>query len=129
MIIICTLTTTQKETATEFLEKIKPYLCTNMCYFKPSTKNKIFDRKYGLKHNEKVELIKSLTADDCIKIEPNNNPRYEDAEVFVFLKNDIEITIFGEPNSVSIYIKIYYLSTSQCDKIICISFHESGMHE
>lgn len=75
------------EKARLFLKKIKPILATNECIFRQSEKNREFDRCCPIMHEEKVNIIKSLEEHDCIKIEPNNNPRYTDSEVYVFSKD------------------------------------------
>ena len=112
----------------EFLAKIRPLLVSNECNFKPSEKNKDFDRKCPLKHEEKVNIIKSLIPEDCVKVEPNNNPRFEDTEVFVFIKC-VEIVVYGETEPKKLYIKIYLREQKNYDNVIVISFHEEGLYD
>lgn len=90
----------------EFLTKIKPLLATNECTFQMSGKNKDFDRQFSLRDDEKIIIIKSLTPEDCVKVEPNNNSRYADADVYVFIRC-VEIVVFGEKEPHKLYIKIY----------------------
>lgn len=90
-------------------------------------KNKIFDREYNLSDKQKCEILQSLTYDDCVKIEPNNNARYPDTVVYVFLK-ECEINVYGELENIKIYIKLYILEESDCDMTIIISFHREGMY-
>lgn len=115
------------EKARLFLKKIKPILATNECIFRQSEKNREFDRCCPIMHEEKVNIIKSLEEHDCIKIEPNNNPRYTDSEVYVFSK-DCKLFIYGEEEILTLYIKMYVQESSNYDVVIGISFHQEGMH-
>ena len=72
-------------------------------------------------HEEKVNIIKSLEKHDCIKIEPNNNPRYTDSEVYVFSK-DCKLFIYGEEEILTLYIKMYVQESSNYDVVIVIFF-------
>ena len=110
-----------------FLANIRPLLATKEFTIKQTEKNRVFDRQYNLRDAEKLEILKSLSASDCIKIEPNDNPRYSDTEVYCFLKNKI-ITVFGESETLCIYIKMYIQELSNHDIVIVISFHKEGMH-
>lgn len=112
----------------DFLAKIKPLLAVNECHFQPSEKNRDFDRQCPLRHEEKVKIIKSLTPEDCVKVEPNNNPRFEETDIFVFIKC-VEITVFGETEPHKLYIKIYLREHKKYDNVIVISFHEEGLHD
>ena len=114
--------------AANFLVKIRPLLKTNDVTIPPNKKNNEFDRKYNLKHAEKIKVLESLTAHDCIKIEPNNNPRYPDADVYCFNKN-ITIVVYGEDENPCVYIKMYVMEFSNHDDVIVISFHEEGLYE
>ena len=69
----------------------------------------------------------SIRPEDCVKIEPNNNPRFVDSDVYVFIKND-EIMVYGELELHKLYIKIYLREKKTYDTVIVISFHEEGLH-
>ena len=114
--------------AEEFLKRIKPLLLTNECQFKKSYKNNAFDQQFNLRNEQKVEIIKSLTADDCVKIAPNDNPRYADSEVYQFIKC-VELLVYGENETHKLYIKMYLAETPSFDIVIVISFHEEGMYD
>lgn len=109
-----------------FLTRVKSLLATNECQFAKSIKNNDFDNSYPMKHSDKMAVLKSLVASDCVKIEPNDNPRYETAEVFVFLKN-IEFYVYGEIERMCIYIKMYIQTKPTFDIVLIISFHKDGM--
>ncbi len=111
--------------ASSFLSSIKPYLKTGEFNVRPSPKNKEFDKKYNLKHEQKAKILCSLCADDCVRIAPNDNPRYEDNELFVFQKN-VELEVYGEQSQAKLYIKMYLTQNSV---ILVISFHEEGMFD
>lgn len=114
--------------AETFLARIRPLLKTNDVTISQNYKNKEFDREYNLTNEEKIELLESLTAEDCTKIAPNDNPRYPDSEVFFFLKN-IQVVVYGEPDDPCVYIKMYVAELPTYDKVIVISFHKEGMHD
>lgn len=111
----------QYANAKEFLKKCKPYLRTNDCDFRPSEKNRDFDRRARLTHDEKVRIIETLTADDCVKIEKNNNPSYPDAIIYVFIL-DVELD-----ETVKLYIKMYLVEEKNYAVVIVISFHDEGV--
>ena len=79
-------------------------------------------------HQEKLEILRSLTADDCYQIEPNNNIRYKTDDVYKFFK-ELELIIFGELESMKLYLKMYIRELKTHDLVIVISFHEEGMHD
>lgn len=81
-----------------------------------------------MRHAEKIKVLKSLTADDCTKIDFNNNPNYPSAELYFFLK-DTEIVSYGEKEQISLYIKMYIDGRDRYDKTIVISFHEDGVYD
>ena len=114
--------------AQTFLLRIKPVLTTGDCTFATTAKNKSFERQFSLRHEQKIKIIKSLTADDCIKVEPNNNPRFEKSEIYVFLKC-VTLPVYGEDESHTIYIKIYLVEMQPYDSVIVISFHEEGQYD
>lgn len=117
-----------KERAAHFLIKIKPVLSTNDCKFVMNAKNQAFSRRFPLKHEAKVAIIRSLVPEDCIAVEPNDNPRYSESEVYKFLKKCI-LPCYGEEESVELYIKMYLCEEKTYDYVIVISLHESGMYE
>lgn len=114
--------------AEAFIKKIKPLLMTGEFYIEPTEKNNYFDRKFSLTDQKKREILKSLTADDCYQIEPNNNPRYKTDEVYKFFK-EVELPVFGELESTTLYLKMYIRESKTYDMVIVISFHEEGMHD
>lgn len=67
-----------------------------------------------------------MTADDCTGIEPNDNPRYPEAEVYKFIKA-CHLNVYGEETDVTLYIKAYLREKQYYDLVIVISFHEEGM--
>ena len=79
------------------------------------------------KRIENLIGVVHLEEHDCIKIEPNNNPRYTDSEVYVFSK-DCKLFIYGEEEILTLYIKMYVQESSNYDVVIVISFHQEGMH-
>ena len=81
-----------------------------------------------MKSNEKIAFIKSICAEDCVKIEPNNNQRYSESEVYVFIK-DLCMSFWGEQETISVYVKMYLDSRSSYDVVVVISFHLEGMYE
>lgn len=123
-----TITPAEKEKVREFLSRIKPYLKTNEYQIQVNHKNKNFDRSYPLRDKEKRQILESLTEDDCIEIENNNNPRYDNAEVFVFLKQ-VSIPVYGEIENIELYIKMYMKEYDRSNIVIVISFHPSGEYE
>ncbi len=76
----------------------------------------------------KCEILRELTADDCISVEPNDNPRYPDADVYKFLK-EVNITSYGEAVVVELYIKAYILDRRTHELVFVISFHEEGVYD
>lgn len=95
---------------------------------KLNQKNKDFDRKFNLRDEEKKDILNSLTKEDCISVDINNNPNYEDSEIYVFLK-EINIPVYGENTEVELYIKMYIKNCERYDMVIVISFHKSGEYE
>jgi len=114
--------------AEEFLARIKPLLMTRECQFKKSEKNKIFDQQFNLRDEQKIDIIKSLTADDCIKIAKNDNPRYADSEVYQFIKC-VELLVYGENEVHKLYVKMYLAEQPRFDIVIVISFHKEGEYD
>lgn len=58
----------------------------------------------------------------------NNNPRYETDEVYIFFKETV-LPVFGEPENVKLYLKMYIREARTYDIVIVISFHKEGMHD
>jgi len=111
-----------------FLNRVKALLSTNECDFKVTDKNKQLDIKYNLRHKDKIKIIKSLTVEDCVEIRKNDNPRYADTDLYVFIKGT-ELLSYGEPETVKLYIKEYILEQKNYETVIVISLHEEGMHD
>ena len=114
--------------AEAFIKKIKPLLMTGDFSIELTEKNQYFDRKFSLTDQQKREILKALTADDCYQLEPNNNPRYKTSEVYKFFKA-VDLIVFGEYESTTLYIKMYIRESKTYDMVIVISFHEEGMHD
>lgn len=118
-----------RQKAQIFLEKMNTLLITKEYTIEINSKNKSFDEQFPIKSCVKEEILKSLTLDDCVKIEENINPRYPEAELYFFIKKNVEICVYGEDIKVTLYLKMYICEESYYDRIIVISFHEEGMHE
>lgn len=108
--------------------KIKPLLATHQCQFSVSEKNKNFDRLFSLKDAEKINILKTITEKDCIDVTKNDNSRYADADIFVFIKSVI-LQKYGEEEKTQLYIKMYMVEPKDMDMVIVISFHEEGMFD
>lgn len=93
-----------------------------------SLKNTEFEDRFPLKDADKRKILDSLVAEECIKIDRNNNSRYEDADVFIFLKDTL-VFVYGEEEHLQLYIKMYIRENKSYDVVIVISFHEAGIHE
>ena len=118
---------TEVQTKAEaFLRQIRPLLKTGECTFAVREKNQIFDRMCPLKHKEKLDILLSLSKEDCVKIAPNDNPRYANCDVYVFFKT-LELLCYGERQKVQLYIKMYLNAQKSFDVVIVISFHPEGM--
>ena len=87
----------------------------------------MFDRGYNLTDAQKCDILQTLTCDDCVKIEPNNNERYPDNEIYVFLKT-CSIDVYGEDEFVKLYIKLYIQITPSYDEVVIISFHQEALY-
>ena len=72
--------------------------------------------------------MQSLTEADCVEIRKNDNPRYPNADVFIFIKW-VSLDSYGEPVEVNLYIKDYIIEEDNFEMIIVISFHEEGLHD
>ena len=118
----------ERESVRVFLARVKSLLITGEYIIKPSWKNTEFDDKYALRDAQKRKILKSLTVDDCIKIEDNTNARYDTATLFFFIK-DVSIEAYGEVELVSLFLKMYIKKTKTHDTVIVISFHEEGMYD
>ena len=122
------LTESEREKAEGFIKKMKSLLITGEYTIRPSWKNTEFDDEYPLREEQKRAVLRSLTVDDCTKIEANTNDRYEASELFFFLK-DSSFTVYGEEVTVPIYLKMYIRETKTHDMVIVISFHRSGLYD
>lgn len=122
------LPTEDYKRAEDFIKKIRPLLSTGDAVVERNEKNNYFDQYFSLTHQEKCDVLKTLTADDCYQIEPNNNPRYGKTDVYKFFK-DVELSVFGEIESTKLYLKMYIKESKTYDMVIVISFHKEGMHD
>ena len=100
------------------MTRARALLPTGQCTFVLTDKNKELDKNYNLKHQEKIDIIKSLMPDDCVDIRENDNPRYPEAELFVFLKS-VTLEVYGE----------YIIDDHNMEMLIVISFHEEGLYD
>lgn len=107
---------------------MRALLATNEVSIVSRLKNKEFDRRFNLKHTEKIKILKSLTVDDCTKIEFNRNTIYPIAELYFFIK-DVNILSYGEKEQISLYIKMYIDTRDSYDHVIVISFHPDGEYD
>ena len=126
--VVFILTSAERQQAEAFLGKIRPLLCTGEFTIARTEKNIAFDREFSLTHQEKCAILLTLTADDCCQIAMNNNPRYETDEVYIFFKETV-LPVFGEPENVKLYLKMYIREARTYDIVIVISFHKEGMHD
>lgn len=111
--------------ANEFLKKIKPVIRTGDINISPKDKNTLFMQEYKLKNADAISMIAQLEAEDCYSIEPNNNPRYADAEVYKF-RRSYTLECYGVFETVLVYIKMYLAETKTYDYVVVISFHKDG---
>ena len=112
-----------------FLDRAKALFPTSQYTFKPSDKNRELDIEFNLRDQEKVEILKSLTAEDCIEIRQNDNVRYPDADIFIFMKQ-VSLESCGEGITVTLYSKDYVITVPpNMEMVIVISFHREGMHD
>lgn len=107
---------------------MKSLLYTGQVVIETNWKNKEFDRRSQLRNEQKMEILRSLTVEDCIKIDQNNNPRYDDVELFIFIKH-ITAVAYHREMQFPVYLKMYLRETGTHDLVIVISFHESGMYD
>ena len=118
----------ERASISEFLAHAASLLFTNQFKIEPTIKNKEFDKQFPLRHDDKKKILKSLKVDDCVAIEPNDNPRYPDSTVFKFIK-EAPITSFGETKDVVLYIKTYIIDKNTYEMFWVISFHEEGQYD
>lgn len=111
-----------------FLNKASALFPTKQYTFAMSEKNKALDYEFNLRDHDKVQILKSLTAEDCIEIRKNDNIRYPDADIFIFIKQ-VDLESYGYPETVKLYIKDYIIEDQQMEMVIVISFHREGMHD
>lgn len=109
------------------LDRSRALFPTHQYTFSRSEKNKDFDSQYNILDKEKVTILKSLTVDDCIDIRPNDNPRYPNADLFIFQKS-VSLLSYGEEENIRLYIKSYIIDQNDMEMVIVISFHEEGKY-
>lgn len=80
---------------------------------------------YNLRDKEKRTVIENLTALECVDIGPNNNSRFIEAEVYTFITRQT-LLIYGEEETLTLYIKMYCQENRTHDEVIVISFHLDG---
>lgn len=114
--------------AQEFIKRMKPLLATGDITIAPTQKNIEFDRLYSFPEAKKIDVIKSLSAEDCYQIEPNNNQRFGNEDVYKFFK-EIVLLSYGDSEPVKLYLKMYIHERPRYDTVVVISFHEEGWHE
>lgn len=122
------LDTCDIEKAKRFLQRARAILATGEFTIEANSKNNAFDDEFPLKHEDKLTILRSLTAKDCVKVAMNDNPRYKSAEVYVFFKN-VMLSSFGEEEDVKLYLKMYIAEVRFGETVIVISFHREGMYE
>ena len=111
-----------------FLKRVRALLPTNQCTFKLTDKNKSFDNKYNLRHDQKIDIIRSITVDDFIETKRNEVLGYPDADLYVFYKI-VKFLAYGEEAEVVVYVKEYILEDNNMEMVIVISLHEEGLHD
>lgn len=111
-----------------FLKRAQALYPTQQYSFSMSEKNKLFNRQYNLPNQDKIEIMKSLCAEDCVAIRKNDNCRYPYSDVFVFIKS-VEVESYGETEEIKLYIKDYIIEQNALESVIIISFHEEGLYE
>ena len=122
------LSPSDRDKVEAFIPRMKALLATHEYTIQINDKNREFDKAYSLRDADKWAILKSLEADDCVKVEPNNNPRYPDNEVFVFYK-EATVVVYGENEELQLYLKMYIQETKTYDLVIVISFHQAGMFD
>ncbi len=93
-----------------------------------SEKNKDFDRTHPLTDQQKKEVLKSLTTADRVGIAENDNPMYEEAEIYKFISTQ-DLIVYGEQIQVKLHIKMYITLAKFDEMVIVISFHKEGMYD
>ena len=122
------LNDSERKRVRAFLAKAHSLLATGDYTIQPSWKNTEFDDKYALRDSQKRAILKTLTVEDCIRIEDNTNTRYDEATLFFFIK-EVSIEAYGEEETVRLYLKMYIKETKTNEMIIVISFHEEGKYD
>jgi hypothetical protein len=122
------LSPSDRKKVEEFIPRMKALLATHEYTIQINEKNREFDKAFPLRDADKWMILKSLVADDCVKVEPNNNPRYPDNEVFVFCK-EATVVVYGESEELQLYLKMYIQESKTYDLVIVISFHQAGMFD
>lgn len=115
--------------ADEFLKSVRVFLTTDKrkLYVEPRDKNTDFSRDYEIFQQDQVRMILRLSGQDCVAIEPNNNPRYPRSLVYVFKREYEGLCYKGEEaeKPVGLYIKLYINDdhSRHYGRVIAISFH------
>ncbi len=110
----------------EFLAAVKSIIKTGDFIIEPRDKNIAFMQKYKIKHRDAICMVEQLELEDCYSVEPNNNPRYAEAEVYKF-KRKYDLRGYKEDTeSVVVYIKMYLMEKKTYDDVVAISFHRDG---
>lgn len=125
MLLIKAQTEELRKKAEEFLNRIEGLLEEKAYTFAKSFKNQDFLLSHPLTQDDRGRIIKQLTAEDCIRIAPNDNPRYPEAEIYAFIR-EVDFSVFGEDAHEKLYIKMYLREIKDRGIVVVISFHEEG---
>ena len=66
----------------DFLVNAKALLATKDFIIQPTPKNKAFQKRYPLRSDDQIAILRSLQVEDCVSVEPNDNPRYPEFNCF-----------------------------------------------
>ena len=122
------LSDNDRERVQNFLKMAQSLYPTNQYTIIQNSKNKGFDNKYNLLSNQKLEILKSLNENDFVGIKKNDNKKYPDADMFIFIK-DVTLDCYGIEEFVKLYIKAYIIDQGHMDMVIVLSFHEEGVYD
>lgn len=111
--------------AAQFLAAAKSIMQTGDLTIQQRAKNIDFMQKYQIKHQDAISMVRQLEPKNCYAIEPNDNQRYADAEVYKF-KRSYDLAYYGVVEAVMVYIKMYLVEEKSYDYIMVISFHRDG---
>lgn len=112
--------------AFEFLNQARVLFVTGEFKIERRLENLQFEKRFGLRHEQKKEMLLALIPEDCFSIEPNDNLRYKDAMVYKF-KHTYDINSYGEIERVTAYIKMYLDEEKAYNTVIVISLHEDNL--